>query len=160
MKYHDHHRLDSRTSAKSATRQTGYCRLSGSRGFTLIEVLISMAIFAIGILAVTTMQMRSINQNASARLQTEATNLAADWMEQLLALPYDDPWLDEANSPYQVQRGSYTIRCTIEEDPAYLALNLPIKQIEVQVTNPNRNASNLPVVLTSIKGQGEFEEIE
>ena len=126
----------------------------------MIEVLIAMAIFAVGILAVTTMQIRSINQNASARLQTEATNLAADWMEQLLALPYDDPWLDEANSPYEVQRGSYTVRCTIEEDPAYLALNLPIKQIEVRVTNPNRNASNAPVVLTSIKGQGEFEEIE
>lgn len=160
MKYHDQHTMDSKNSANTAKRQMVYSRPSNSRGFTLIEVLIAMAIFAVGILAVTTMQMRSINQNASARLQTEATNLAADWMEQLLALPYDDPWLDEANSPYEVQRGSYTVRCTIEEDPAYLALNLPIKQIEVRVTNPNRNASNSPVVLTSIKGQGEFEEIE
>ena len=119
-----------------------------------------MSIFAIGIMAVITMQMRSINQNASARMQTEATTLAADWMEMLLALPYDDPWLDEASSPYQVQNGPYTIECTIEEDPAYLALNLPIKQIEVRVTNPNRNANNTPVALMSIKGQGEFEEIE
>ena len=160
MKSQSQQSAESRTLLQLVKRSAGCHRSTGAGGFTLIEVLIGMAIFAIGILAVTTMQIRSINQNASARIQTEATTLAADWMEQLLALPYDDPWLDEANSPYEVQNGPYTIRCTIEEDPAYLALNLPIKQIEVRVINPNRNASNSPVVLTSIKGQGEFEEIE
>ncbi|MGD2097964.1 MAG: type IV pilus modification protein PilV [Desulfobacterales bacterium] len=160
MRYQDQQSTDSKNRITPANQQTGCQRSTSARGFTLIEVLIAMAIFAIGIMAVTTMQMRSINQNASARMQTEATTLAADWMERLLALPYDDPWLDEAASPYEIQSGPYTIRCTIEEDPAYLALNLPIKQIEIQVTNPNRNASKTSVVLTSIKGQGQFEEIE
>jgi len=121
------------------------------QGFTLIEVLIAMAIFAIGILAVTSMQMRSIGQNASARMQTEATTLAVDWMEQLLSLPYEDAWLDEAASPLVAQDGNYTIQWTINEDPNNTGL--PFKQIDIQVANANRNAKT--VNLTSIKGQGQ-----
>ena len=43
----------------------------GHHGFTLIEVLIAMAIFSIGILAVGAMQISSTNSNAGARIQTE-----------------------------------------------------------------------------------------
>ena len=126
-----------------------------TQGFTLIEVMIAMAIFAIGILAVTTMQMRSIGQNTSARMQTEATTLAVDWMEQLLSLPYEDPWLDEAASPYDIQRGNYNLRCTINEDPNNLGL--PIKHIGIQVSHANRNFRT--IILSSIKGQGQAEGI-
>ena len=44
---------------------------SDSRGFTLIEVLMAMAIFSIGILAVGTMQIHSANSNTGARIHTE-----------------------------------------------------------------------------------------
>lgn len=153
MKFQNRHSADGQHTAMQAKGLSGSSKPGSTRGFTLIEVLIAMAIFAIGILAVTSMQMRSINQNASARMQTEATTLAVDWMERLLALPYEDAWLDEAASPYEVSSGSYTITCTINEDPDNLGL--PIKQIRVAVTNPNRNTRSTPVVLTSIKGQGQ-----
>ncbi len=89
---------DPHTGFKKGLRPSALCRkmLPGipapenARGFTLIEVLIAMAIFAIGVLAVTSMQMRSINLNTTARLQTEAATLAVGWMERLLALPFDD----------------------------------------------------------------------
>ncbi len=126
---------------------------TNAQGFTLIEVLIAMAIFSIGILAVTSMQMRSINQNTSARLQTEATTLAVDWMERLISLPYEDAWLDEAASPLEAQNGNYTIQWTVNEDPN--TTGLPIKQIDIQVTHAHRNAKT--VSLSSIKGQGEAE---
>lgn len=126
---------------------------TGAQGFTLIEVLIAMAIFAIGILAVTSMQMRSINLNASARMQTEATTLAADWMERLLSLPYEDAWLDEAASPFAAQNGDYAIQWTIDEDPD--SKGLPMKQIDIQISHTNRNAKT--VRLSSIKGQGQAE---
>jgi general secretion pathway protein I len=109
--------------------------------------MIAMAIFAIGILAVTSMQMRSINQNASARMQTEATALAVEGLERLKMLSYDHTDLDEGNNPHQDQFGSYTIQWEVTE-----ALDLPTKTITVTVINANPNAKD--VRLSTIKAQG------
>jgi type IV pilus modification protein PilV len=65
--------------------------INGNRGFTLIETLIAIAIFSIGILAVGSMQISAINNNASARMRTEATILASETVEQLMSLEdYND----------------------------------------------------------------------
>ena len=60
------------------------------KGFTLIETMIAMAILAIGLLAVASMQITAFQGNRAARLQTEAVALAAQQLEELGALPYDD----------------------------------------------------------------------
>ena len=66
-----------------------------NRGFTLIEALFAIAIFSIGILAVGSMQISAINNNASARMRTEATILASEKVEELMSLDdYDHPDLD------------------------------------------------------------------
>ena len=54
-----------------------------SNGFTLIEVLIAMAIFSIGILAVASMQLWNVKNNTTGNITTLATLLARDQMEQL-----------------------------------------------------------------------------
>ena len=59
-------------------------------GFTLIEILIAMAIFSIGILGVAAMQTASVKGNASARGVTDIATWASDRVEKLTALPYDD----------------------------------------------------------------------
>lgn len=69
-------------------------RPDGNRGYTLIEVLIAMAVFAIGILAIFSMQITSTSSNALARGLTENYTAAMDKTEELLALPYDDAELD------------------------------------------------------------------
>jgi type IV pilus modification protein PilV len=61
-----------------------------TQGFSFIEVLIAMAIFAIGILAVGSMQISAINTNAKARNSTTVVTMAKDRAEELIALPYDD----------------------------------------------------------------------
>jgi len=58
-------------------------------GFSLIEVLIAISIFSIGMLAVVSLQISSMNLNASSRRLTDATALASETMERLLALPYN-----------------------------------------------------------------------
>lgn len=64
-------------------------KISDSNGFTLIEVLVAMAIFSIGILAVASMQLAGTKGSSSARFSTEAAVLAQGQMESLIALEYD-----------------------------------------------------------------------
>jgi hypothetical protein len=59
-----------------------------------MEVLIAMAIFSVGILAIFSMQITATNSNALARNITENNTAAADKVEELMALAYDDPLLD------------------------------------------------------------------
>ena len=89
----------------------------GVQGFTLIEVLIAIAVFSIGILAVSAMQMTSVKGNASARRVTEATALAENPIERLLELPYDHNDLnpDPALNPHQATSGPYEIDWTVTD---------------------------------------------
>jgi type IV pilus modification protein PilV len=119
-----------------------------NRGFTLIEVMITLAIFSIGILAIAGLQISSINGTSSARMQTEATTLAVERLERLSALPYDHADLDESNNPHQAAGGNYTIVWNVSED-APIALT---KTINIRVTADNPNAKD--VSLSFIRGQG------
>jgi type IV pilus assembly protein PilV len=59
-------------------------------GFTLLEVIISIAILSFGLLAVAAMQVGAINGNSIAYKLTERTTLAQDKMEELMGLSYTD----------------------------------------------------------------------
>jgi len=63
---------------------------TNQQGFTLIEILIAITIFSIGILAVAVMQVSSIKGNSFANGLTEAVTLAQDKMEELMSLDYGD----------------------------------------------------------------------
>ncbi len=87
----------------------------GIKGFTLIEVLIVMAIFSIGILAVVAMQVTSTKGNASARRITEATALAENQIENLMQVSYDHADLNPANNPHESTQGPYAINWNVTE---------------------------------------------
>ncbi len=111
------------------------------RGFTLIEVLMALAIFAIGILAIASLQIRSINMNAAARMQSEATIVAVDVMERLMGLPYEHEQLDESTGVQQSQVGVYTAFWQItDEAPVSWC-----KTIAVWVTADNPNAREVRI---------------
>lgn len=59
------------------------------RGFTLLEVVIALAIFSVGIMAVASLQVSATNGDLRARLATEAATVAHDIAERLLSMNYD-----------------------------------------------------------------------
>lgn len=60
------------------------------RGFTLIEVLIAMALLSFGLMAVASLAGTIIKATESGRKQTQAVNLAVEKLEMLKAIPYAD----------------------------------------------------------------------
>ena len=84
-------------------------RPSKSKGFTIIEILIAMAIFSIGILAVATMQISSVNGNSNARKYLEASAFAQGQLESTLLIPFNNV----ANSNI-VNADGYRVQMTIQ----------------------------------------------
>jgi len=121
------------------------------KGFTLIEVLIAISILAIGLLAVASMQGSASKNNVFAGSRTEATTWAADQMETLLSLAWNNALLSDADSDgaaglgdlgfdndsttqgdadHQVLQGRYTIYWNVADD----AIIADTKTINLVVT--------------------------
>lgn len=73
-------------------------RCMNDAGFTLIEALVALVVLTLGILAMYAMQSGSVRGNVRALQITSASAWAADRMEQLNGLPYDDDALADRNN--------------------------------------------------------------
>ena len=63
------------------------------QGLTLIEVVIALAIFAVGFLAISSMQITAINKNTKSRNSTKVISIAKDRAEELMSQQFDDDLL-------------------------------------------------------------------
>ena len=73
--------------------KTKFKKERGEKGFTLLEVMIAIAILSFGILAVASMQTSSMYGNSVANRLTEGTSWAGNKMEELLTIPDTDAQL-------------------------------------------------------------------
>ena len=69
------------------TEISGQNRLDNPQGFSLIELLIAMAILALAMLAAATMQFNSVRNNTNGNIVTQANMLAKAKMEELKNTP-------------------------------------------------------------------------
>jgi Tfp pilus assembly protein PilV len=132
----------------------GVC-LKNPKGYMMIEALVSIAIFAIGFLAVATLVFSATRNNTNGNLLTQANMLARQQMEQLKSTPdittlptgtFNDGPLDGNGDP----GGIYTRTWTIQD-----ALGFNTSR-EIQVTvNWSWRGQDRSIVLTTLtKGNG------
>ena len=112
--------------------------LKKENGYTLIEVLIALTIFAVGLLALAGMQTAAVRMNSTADKLTNLSTWGMDKIEELSALPYSDPLLDSTVNPHQKQLGDYTISWTVTDN------------------NPITNTKNITVTVTGRGKRAEF----
>jgi len=71
-------------------RVTKMRRRKDESGYTLMEVIVAVAVLTFGLLAVASMQVSAIRGNSFAWDKTEATNWAGDRIEKLMRSGYND----------------------------------------------------------------------
>lgn len=77
-----HPRASRRSSVAASTSSSS---LSSRAGYTLVEVMVALAVMAIGVSGILSMQNASILANRRAQEMTTATNIARRWQERLRA---------------------------------------------------------------------------
>ena len=90
-------------------------KLDGSEGFTLLEVIIAVFVFSIGILATVSMQISSLQGNSIANSNTVAASIAASVIEELRPLAYNDPALAPGPHPLPDQE-CYGVSYAVQQD--------------------------------------------
>ena len=122
------------------------------KGLSLIEVIISMAIFAIGFLAIASLVIATTRNNTTGNMLTEATMLARDKVEYLKALPVDqleDACRDEIE--FEIIHNIYARKCEVRA----LGSSPTIKTIKVFVKWKKAGQLRQIVLETNTRGRGK-----
>jgi len=73
-------------------------KVSYNKGFTVVELLVAVAVMSIAFVGLATMEIACINGTSIANNVTTGITLAQDKMEALQTLDPDDPELDDNNT--------------------------------------------------------------
>ena len=113
-------------------------KLRNDKGYTLIEVLIAIAILSIGLLAIATMQISSIRVNDTARRMTRRATIAQDRLEYIMSLKYTHAVLTSGSHTDGSAPSGYSISWTVSTGGALPPLT---KLIRVNVTERGKTTT-------------------
>jgi len=135
--------------------------VKGQRGFTLVEVMVSLGILAFGILAVASMQSAALLGTSKSNAVTQATTVGMDRMERLLSLPFTtwDPATQNGDDTF----ASFTDLPALPPDVTSVTWNVepglsPVEATtrRITVTVGFRGLRN-PIIVTCVKTKVEGE---
>jgi hypothetical protein len=76
-------------------------------GMTVLEVIVALFFFTVGVLAVTGMQVIGMRSSVDAAIRGANCILAGDTIEKILSLPYTDPRLDDPDAGFHPDHPDY-----------------------------------------------------
>lgn len=124
------------------------------RGLTLIEVMISLVILAIGLLGVAAVQVRAITEGSSGQNLSNASAAARSRIETLSRTDWSDADLNDTGGAWSAPNNvpvmgiNYAISDRITDNNA---LNPTIKSIEVRAVWNDERRQGRTVVLSSAR---------
>lgn len=121
---------------------------TSNRGFTLVEMMIALVLFGVGMMALAQVLPRGLSVRDKARRMSVATSMAQEEVERLRNLPFNDADLAggthaDPNNPVD---GAYGRQWVVQD-------NTPVqdmKRVTVTVTFPTDSADSQAVVTTMI----------
>ncbi len=129
-----------------------------SKGLTLVEVMIALAIFSVGILAVAAMQNVGMAAMARARSGSDHARQAAGQIEAILSMDYDDPALADGDNGYHPESPDHgpqllpgakaSIEWEVDDDFPFPGT----KRIGVTV-RPQVSSQGVPVIYDCVKAR-------
>ncbi len=113
-------------------------KMKNDKGYTLIEMLIAIAILSVGLLAVATMQISSIRVNDTARRMTRRATMAQDRLEYIMSLKYTHAVLTSGAHTDGSAPSGYTISWNVSTGGTLPPLT---KLIRVNVTERGKTTT-------------------
>ena len=124
--------------------------LKNNTGRTMIEVLIAMAIFAIGFIVVGSMVLSTTRNNTTGNLLTTATMLAREKIEYLKTLPIQQMQAQcSENLETEHLSGNFERVCDVSA-----SFSETVKIIEVTVSWTRRGQNREVILRTLSRGSG------
>lgn len=130
---------------------------NAEKGFTLLEVMISVAIISIALVTLIGSQSRSISISADIRFETDASLLAK---QKLTELALSDPdWLMDDEGDFGEEYPSYSWQTEFielgEADTAITGAEGLLKQVDITVTAHGREFILRSILVTGLDSGGD-----
>ena len=122
--------------------------LVNSQGLTLIETLVALAVFSIGMLGVSGLTIVIIQGNVLSQKLTAATLLAQDKLESIYGANYSEV-LNEREVITTVNRRQYIRTVNVKEDSP--AVDMKTVSIIVRWTNSDTTAQKVQIQTIVLK---------
>ena len=125
-------------------------QIAHSRGFTLVELLISLVVVAIGLLGFASLQMGSMQRLEQAKVSQNASGALRDLVERISSLPaaakageFDFNNLANGNAPV-ASKNCADVACTTKEQ-ADMELRDWFNRIKERAPSPRFSVDSLPL---------------